>query len=102
MKKLCNKCQAKTLPPLAVCCAGMLGASLTCGACGESWRIKLHPLPRLGAFLWLVLACSMSTYAGILMFSWWPIVIAWAVLVVLLFCSAWYGGLEKRFDLDRR
>ena len=69
MRKRCNKCRAKTLPPLAVMCAGMLEASLGCGACGESWRIKLHPLLRLGAFLWLVLVCSMSTYAGILMFS---------------------------------
>ena len=98
MAKQCEKCK-KPLRMLGVVFASVLQSSLRCRTCGELWGV----IPARGwrniAMAWGVITGSVSPFAAILLWSWWPILLSPALLFLLTCKAAGDGTLRKRFCL---
>lgn len=98
MAKQCEKCKSP-LPMLGVVFASVLQSSLRCKTCGELWVVIPARGWRNTAMAWGAITGSVSPYAAILLWSWWPILLSSAFLFLLTYKAAENGTLKKRFCL---
>ena len=100
MSKQCQKCEKPTLPILGVVFASTLNSTVRCRVCGELWVVMPSSVWRNIAMTWGVITGSVSPFIALLLWSWWPILLSLAILLLLAYKAAEAGSIKKRFSLS--
>jgi hypothetical protein len=96
----CKKCGRNPLRETDVVFASVLANSLKCKCCGDLWVVVPSPSWKYFATAWGIISGTLSPYAAIILWTWWPIIISSAIMALLIYQTATAGQLKKRFNIS--